>query len=220
MKVLFYILIFCTSTLLTGCFELIKEVSLKRDGSGKIEVIVNFSQSKTSIDVLLLLDEINGHNIPSLDEIDEKCSSLTDSIKSAPGLTNVNGIFNRDDYIFEFSCEFDKVERLNECIYEFWKKKDQSEAKRENYYAFNKNNFKQNFSARVAKLYLDMKPIDREIFIGAEYVSIHRFEDQVVSQNNKRSIIASSGNVVFMREPMLQLILNPKFFNNIIKLKK
>ena len=56
-KFLFIVMLFG----LSSCFEIIQEIDLNEDGSGHLEVVLNFSRSQTKIDALLLLDQVNGH---------------------------------------------------------------------------------------------------------------------------------------------------------------
>lgn len=220
MRFLLYILAFGFTFSLTGCFELIREIDIHKDGSGKLNVVVNFSQSESAIEMMLLLDEVNGHDVPTLDEIEQKCLAFTDSLKKAKGFSNVGSSFNRDDYIFEFSCEFDQVERLNQYAFETWKDKDTSRALRESYFRYDNHVFKENTSYRIAQIYDGMSVADREIFIGAQYTSIYRFEQEIISQENTRATVAPNNKVVVLQSPMIDLIVKPTFFNNTIKLNQ
>ncbi len=204
---------------LTGCFEIIHELDVNTDGSGHFGFVLNLSRSKSKIEMLLLLDEVNGHKIPSLEEVDQKFASFIDSAKVSKGITGVRGNFNQEQLILEFDCNFDKVSRINTRIYEVWKQLDSSEAVYENYYSYNGQQFMQNFKNRVTVLFKKMSAADREVLVGAEYTSILRFENEVDLQSNKAAKISSNRKVVFLKSPILNLVQEPVLFNNNIKIK-
>ncbi|MDA7803058.1 hypothetical protein N8987_00590 [Crocinitomix sp.] len=204
---------------LTGCFEFIHEMDVNADGTGHLNFVVNFSRSKSKIEMLLLLDEINGHEIPTLDEVDLKLRTFSDSANASKGISNVNHSFDKQSLIIEFSCDFDKVSRINQRLYELWKQKEVDNAVYENYYSFKANHFEQNLSYRVVKLFQQMSPTDREILIGADYTSILRFKNEIISQSNSAAKIAPNKKVIILQAPVLELIHKPNLFNNSIKIK-
>jgi len=218
MRQLKFFILIGLSTLLTGCFEIIEELKLNEDGSGKFTMIFNFSQSKTDINTILLLDEIHGYKVPSIQEINLKIERFKDSISQVKGISNVKTDFNDREYILEFSCEFDQVERLNEGIYKLWHYRDKSNARLEDYFRYQNHVFYRNSGTLIEVLYQKMKLTDREVLQGAQYTSVYQFSDEVVAQNNSLAKVSSSKNIVFLRSPIHQLLLNPKLFRNSIKL--
>ncbi len=205
--------------LLTGCFELVEEIDLNEDGSGDFQMILNLSRSKSKVDALLLLDEIHGYKVPSLDKIERELAELRDSIENEPGISGTQFKFDKVNYIIEFSCHFDKVERLNGCVYNIWNRLNNSGAKKEIYYQFQGKTFYRNAGAIVSLLYQKMKPSDYEVLQDALYISVYRFPHEVSSQTNSLAKISGTKKIVFLRSPMQQLLLNPKLFRNTIKLK-
>jgi len=69
MKQFYLILVISVSLLLGSCFEVIEDITIRKNGSGHVKVILNASQSRSDIAALLLLKEVNGHPIPSLAKI-------------------------------------------------------------------------------------------------------------------------------------------------------
>lgn len=212
-------ILFLLTTTLTGCFEIVHELNLNADGSGNFNLILNLSRSKSKIDMLLLLDEINGHKIPSIEEVDQKFSAFTDSARVSRGITAVKSSFDKEKFILEFSCEFDKISRINNRLYEVWKQIDTTEAVYEKYYTFDGQQYTQNLSNRVTKMFNKLSAADREVLVGADYTSILRFENEIASQNNSAAKIAPNNKVIFLQSPILGLVQKPILFNNIVKIK-
>ena len=204
---------------LTGCFEIIQEIDLNKDGSGHLEAVLNFSRSKTNINVLLALDEVNGHEVPTLDEVQQKFNAVLDSAKKSKGISNVIGKFDQENFIFEFSCDFDKVERINRRIYDLAKMKD-STAKYRNYIRYKNRQLDQHFSVQMIEAFQKMSRADQEILIGADYTAIFRFESDVISNTNQFATIAPSKKVVILQSPVMELIHQPGRVNHSIKLNE
>jgi hypothetical protein len=49
---------------LTSCIELIDDITINSDGSGKLKYSINLSSSKTECNSLILLDSLNGYKVP------------------------------------------------------------------------------------------------------------------------------------------------------------
>ena len=112
MKYFFFILLF----LLTSCVELIDEIQLNNDGSGKFKYVINLSQSKTNVSSMLLLDSINGKKNLKLPEIKEKINSFKQNLSKQEGISNVLITENYTDYIIKFECNFENLEKLKTAI--------------------------------------------------------------------------------------------------------
>ena len=55
--------------LCTSCFELVEELTLNENGSGEYEFTANLSQSKTKLKSIMLMDKVNGYEVPSQEKI-------------------------------------------------------------------------------------------------------------------------------------------------------
>ena len=64
MKIVFKISFFLVFFSFTSCFEIVEEVTLKKDGSGEMSFSINLSQSKTKLNSIMLMDSINGYKVP------------------------------------------------------------------------------------------------------------------------------------------------------------
>ncbi|WP_139134359.1 hypothetical protein [Crocinitomix algicola] len=212
-----FIILLLTLPLLS-CFEFIHEVDLNSDGSGHLNVVLNFSRSQSKIDMLLLLDEVNGHNVPSTIEIAQKLKVFEDSARVTAGVSNVNSHFNQIDYILEFSCDFDNLNTLNERIYSLWKNSEPEKAEKISYYTFEHKKLKVNIGNSAVKLFNGLSPADREVLIGADYTSILRFQETIQKQSNPSAKVIPNKKVLILQSKVLELIRKPQLFNNTVYL--
>lgn len=213
-----WVVIFFTLSL-SSCFEFIQEMNLNADGSGHFRITVNFSQSTARIDILRLLDDVNGHQIPTNLEMRKQIANFADSARVSPGISNVFSRFDEQNYILEFACNFDRVERLNDRIFSLWRQKEPAKAIHEEYCSYAGNVLKIDFGTKITTLFRQMTPADREVLVGADYTSILRFDTEVISQTNRVAKIIPNKKVIIVQSPVLILLQDPYLFNNTIKLK-
>ncbi|MBL0359080.1 MAG: hypothetical protein IPP72_20435 [Chitinophagaceae bacterium] len=72
MRRIVYLLILSCAFLLQSCFEIIEQVFVKNDGTGTFQLVLNMSKSKTKISSILKMKTVNGHAVPTKEEITKK----------------------------------------------------------------------------------------------------------------------------------------------------
>lgn len=218
MKRLQVICVVCISFLLVSCFEVIEDITINKNGSGHLKVILNASQSRSDINALLLLKEVNGHPIPSLSAIKSKIVSFKDSVQQMAGFSNVKTQFDDKNFILVFEADFDKVERLNSGIYRLWNKYDRTSSKREVYFKYVNQVFTRKPGQLFNAIYLKMQSADRKVLQNATYTALYRFEQLVKAQKNSMAKISPNKKVVFLKLPLQLMIEKPSYWYNIITL--
>ena len=113
MKKLQYIVLVLLACIQVSCFEVIEEVNLKKDGTGSFKYTVNFSESSSKIKALMMLDEVEGHKVPTEQKIQSEFDKICDLSKTVDGISNVSSSSDFYNFIFEYNCDFNKVENLN-----------------------------------------------------------------------------------------------------------
>src|SRR5690606_16584196 len=88
-KIVQNLLVICSVWMLTGCFDVVEEVDLNSDGSGKIKATVNLSKSKTKVASLMKLDKVDGIKIPSKTEIQKEADAIVRLLKQTSGISDV-----------------------------------------------------------------------------------------------------------------------------------
>lgn len=207
------------SIVLSSCFELIEDVTLQKNGNGHVKFILNASQSKTDINALLLVKEVNGYKVPSLSEMKAKVRAFKDTVSNSPGFSNVKTSFDDENFIVIFEADFDKVSRLNDGIYKLWKKFDPINANQELYFKFENNQFTRQPGRLFNALYTKLKPSDRSVLNGATYTALYRFNQIVLSRKNEATKISKNKNVVFLKLPLQLMLEKPSFWYNNIQLQ-
>lgn len=206
---------------LTGCFEFVEEIAMNKDGSGSAVFTVNLSQSKTKLASIMLLDSINGYKVPSKTTIKNHVKEVVEKIKATKGISNVKSTLNFDEFIVAISCDFDKVETLNEVLVNFSSKKLAQEIKKHKHFGFNNTSktFVRSHHFNIGKEFQKTKTSDREIFKTASYTGIYRFASPVKLCVNKEAKIAKSKKAVMLRLNAQDIITNKQTIKNTIQLE-
>ena len=225
-KITQYTLLAFAITLCTSCFEILEEINLNSDGSGTMLVTFNLSKSKTKLASIMLLDSVNGHKIPSKDDINRALKDAENHLKTINGITNIKKTADYQNYIFTISCNFDKVVSLDAVFQELIRKQNKKEQTNFNTTNFsydkNTNNFQRKFTydAALKKAFYKLKGEDRKIFEYATYTSIYRFNDSVENVSNSNAKVSPNKKAVLLKIDVMALILGEKSIANTIQLFK
>ena len=114
-KSLFILLGVCL-LIFQSCIEIIDDLTIHDDGSGKLKYAINLSSSRIKVNSILALDSLDGKRVPSIAEIKEKIAQFRQTLRMQKGITSVEIAENYSDFIFKFECEFTSVTLLQDGI--------------------------------------------------------------------------------------------------------
>ena len=172
----------------------------------------------------MLLDSVNGHKVPSEDDISLALRDAAAQLKKTPGISNIKKTTDFDNYIFTISCDFKNIDNINAIfkeVIENQNKREKTKFATTNFsYNTASNTFKRHFTYdnQVKKSFFSLKSEDRKIFEDASYTTIYRFKDNVKKVSNTNAKIAPSKKAVMLRVGALPLILGEKSIENTIDL--
>lgn len=164
---------------------------------------------------------VNGHKLPDKAEIHKKIAEIEKTVKNTAGLTNVKTSVDLENYIATLSCNFSRVDDLNNGIKNIGKAEKNSNAI-ENTYDFNQGS--QTFSRLnkflLSEEYKKMRASEKEIFATANYTSIFRFEHEIISSANRSAWISANKKAVMLKLNALDILTNKRSVENKINLTK
>lgn len=206
--------------LLQSCFEIIEQLDLKTDGSGKLQLVLNMSKSKTRLNSIMKMKTVNGHRVPDQDEIRRKLVDFEKDLKAAPGITNVKTSLDFENFIITLNCDFVNVNSLNTGIKKIAEKSKNKNPLQNSFdYDIAGKTFSRLNKFLIKDEYDKMSNADKEIFATANYTNIFRFDTEVISASNRDSKIAANKKAVMLKLNALDIISNKKSIENKIKLK-
>lgn len=211
---------FCT-LLLTGCIEIIDDLSLNSDGSGSFKYSINLSSSKVKINSILALDSLDGRPVPSKDEIKQKISQFKSKLAQQEGIKNVLIEEDFTNYIVKLSCDFENVTLLQESIKKAVNeitKHQKNELDEYQWITWTNNTL----SRSIPKIAVDqankLKTDDMELLKQGTYTCITRFDREIEKFENESAILAKNKQAVMLRLNTHALIKNVDLMGNKIYL--
>ncbi len=222
MKKITYPFLFLCLISFSSCFEIIEQVFVKADGSGNFQLVLNLSKSKTKINSIRKMKTINGHEVPTEQEIRKKLAEIENATAKTGGITNVKTNMDFDNYIATITCNFTKVNQLNgiiKSVSEMDNKKTKFIEKSYDYDVAS-NVFSRLNKVSLKKDYNKMSNADKEVFATANYTAIYKFENAVSMVANKDAKISPSKKAVMLQQNVLDVIIEKKSIENKITLTK
>jgi len=211
-----YLILFFSTVCLSSCFELIEQIQLKKDGSGSLQITLNMSKSRTRLNSLIKMKTVNGHDVPSKQEISSKIKDLEKAVARTPGISNTASAVDFENYIITLSCNFKSVPQLNAVAKSIRDSEKASAKSPEQFYAYDaaKNSFTRLGTFSFNEQYQKMSNADKEVFATANYTAIYKFDSDVVAASNKESKISASKKAVMLKQNALDIITSKKSVEN------
>jgi len=218
---LFLLLLSCC--LFTSCFDLVEEIDLKNDGTGRIKATLNLSKSSSKVASLMKLKSVSGITIPTEAGIREQTETIAKILRATPGIRQVHYNLDFKTYIATLSCQFDNVEALNRFT-ETLAKHFKSPLGKNNSYTYNKNTRtltrSYQYTPELNKEFSKLSTNDRSLFDDAFYTNIIRFDDAVKSQSHQAGKISGTKKAVLLKLKATDLILGKATLANSITLSQ
>ncbi len=182
-KSLFILLGVCL-LIFQSCIEIIDDLTIHDDGSGKLKYVINLSSSRIKVNSILALDSLDGKRVPNIAEIKEKIAKFRQTLRTQKGITSVEIAENYTDFIFKFECEFTSVTLLQDGIKKTFSiiSNDQSISDLEfSWISFDSKILKRSVPSITLEKLQKLDQNDLELLKTGTYTSITRF-DKVVNE--------------------------------------
>lgn len=221
----FYILVAVAFIIpiLSSCFQVVEEITMRNDGTGDVMLTINLSQSKTKVASVMLLDSVQGYKVPSKQKIQKELNEAAAYLRKSEGITNVKTTSDFNNYIATISFSFKDVSNINNITKNILAQQ-KIKATNTSSYTYNKTtktfNRKYQTVASAKTEYNKLKSKDKAVFNGAMYTSIYRFESPVTSTTNSASNLSKSKKAVMLKASVTDLINGKINVSNQIQLSK
>lgn len=202
--------------LLSGCFEMVEEVTYKDADSGDYLLTMNCSKSKVKLKTLMTLDSFLGVKIPSQARMNAYFNAIANAARKTQGITKVTTTRDFENFIFTFSCSFDKTENLNKVINEAAKSCSRKKIPHLNVFGMSSTAFSryQTPNDSISKRLRNNPNLN--LLAGATVVSIYRFTKEVKSVSNSKAKISPNKKAVMLKQDITDIISTPSIFSNTI----
>lgn len=201
---------------LQSCVQIFDEIILHTDGSGTYKYTVNLSASKIKINSILALDSVDGKRVPKIPEVKEKIALYCKKLEAKEGISNVKVEANYTDFIFKFSCDFTNVTALQDGIREIVREevKDKNDPLlTDSWLSWDGKTLTRSiptFAIPLSKL----KSEDQEALKKGKYISVARFDKEVVKNENSQAIISPTKKAVKLEVSAFAVAVKPALLTN------
>jgi hypothetical protein len=219
-KYLIVVLAFC-SFMLQGCFDVVEQITLNNNGSGNYSITLNLSKSKTKLNSISKMKTINGHDVPSKADITTKINQVVAVLNKTPGISGAKSKIDLGQYIVTIDCNFTDISKINTALRNVSKMDGGKDAKElDNAFSYNATTktFTRSNKVNFKDLYKNVTAADKEVFTGAGYTSIMKFEGTVASSSNKATVTSPSKKAVMLKANALDVISGKTSIENTIKI--
>lgn len=202
MRIFTFLQFFLLTLGLTSCIEIIDDVTMNNDGSGNLKYTINLSASKVKINSILALDSLEGHRVPSKDEIAERITAFQKRLEAKTGISNVLVESNFTDYIFKVQCDFTSIEALQTAIKDVVKEESQEKNLKElehNWMSWDGTKLIRSVPDITIERAKSMKAEDAELLKQGNYTSITRFQRPVDKFDNTNAILSKNKLAVMIK---------------------
>ena len=183
--------------LLSSCFEVIEELTLKEDGSGHFVFTVNMSQSSDRLATIMTLDSIGGLNVPTKAKIEDKLNTGANLLKSVPGVSNVMSTKNYKDFIFTIELDFNTLEDLNKAARILHENMSPFGEAYRQVYTYKEGRLKRVPDAHTTRFLSYINRKNSSLLKEANYTLIMRFDETIQSADSDARVSKSKKAVMY-----------------------
>ena len=206
---------------LTGCIEIIDDLSLNADGSGSFAYVVNLSSSKIKINSILALDSLDGKKVPSVDDISQQIHRIIDELQQKEGISNVSFKENYDNYMFELKFDFSSLDNLQRAVKEIVLSESEMKEIPEldhQWLSFTNGVLERSIPQITVQKSKEINQSDRALLKEGIYVSITRFESEIERFDNTEGVLSKNKRAIMIRTNPYSLTQQPQLIDNTIYL--
>jgi hypothetical protein len=221
MRLFHFLLFFSLILCLSSCIEIIDDVTINNDGSGNLKYTINLSASKVKINSILALDSLDGHRVPTKDEIAERISSFQKRLEAKTGISNVLVETNFTDYIFKVHCDFSSIDALQTAIKDVIKEESKEKNLKEldhNWMSWDGNKLVRSVPDITIERAKSLKAEDAELLKQGNYTSITRFQRPVDKFDNTNAVLSKNKLAVMVKTNPYALTQDYNLLENTIYL--
>ncbi len=221
MNKLISILIVLCLFIFQSCIEIIDDLTIHEDGSGKLKYIINLSSSRVKVNSILALDSLDGKRVPSISEIKEKIANFKNTLSMQEGIKSVQISENYVDFIFKIECDFKNVALLQQGIkktFEIISNEKSTSELEFSWILFDSKTLKRSVPSIALNKLNKLGQSDLDLLKTGSYTSITRF-DRVISEfTNILSKVSKDKKSLMLRTDTFSLKNKYSLLENFISL--
>lgn len=205
--------------MLSSCIDIIDDLTINNDGTGKLKLSINLSKSKLEVNSLLALDSLHGQRVPKLSEITGQIPIYVDKIKSKPGIKSVTTEQDTVNFILKLTIEFSNIEELEVALKEVVKEENTQWVNFDfDWVKWGNNTLTRNNIKIPEEQLRKLKYEDIQKLKQGTYTSITRFQEPIVEYTHKAATLSANKQSLMIRTSAYLLAEDAQALKNQIKI--
>ena len=207
---------------LSSCIEIVDDLQLNADGSGTIKYNINLSASKVKINSIFALDSIEGKKVPTREEVRDKILGFKTIFEKQEGIEAVDLEMDFENFMFRWNVQFSDLALLQtaikESVIEITGKPNLFPE--EMIWLTLKDNKLIRSIPEVKNNQLNrLKMEEIEMLTKGNYISITRFEKEVLRFENSKAVLSKNKKAVMVKTDAYSLSQDFNLLENTIYLQ-
>lgn len=208
MRIIILPFLLIISVALTGCIEIIEDLTLNSDRSGSYKLTINLSASKMKVKSIMAMDSLRGRKIPRESDIKNELNQLVNFLNTQKGLSAAKTEINFDDLICKISLDFASVEDLQKGLHAYSAEKMEEPFEFFAIFELNKEGFKRNaINQFIEQEWVEqISQEDMELMKESSLVLITRFDQPLADSENPSVSISKNKFAGMFRTNLVDII--------------
>lgn len=208
MRIIILPFLLIISVALTGCIEIIEDLTLNSDRSGSYKLTINLSASKMKVKSLMAMDSLRGRKIPRESDIKNELNQLVNFLNAQKGLSAAKTEINFDDLICKISLDFASLEDLQKGLHAYSAEKMEEPFEFFAIFELNKEGFKRNaINQFIEQEWVEqISQEDMELMKESSLVLITRFDQPLADSENPSVSISKNKFAGMFRANLVDII--------------
>ena len=213
-KVLFFSFL---TLLFTSCFEILEEVDINANGTGKMSITLDMSESKESLKEYMNSGEVSGINLPDQKQLNAYLTQIKQTLESVEGMSNASSSGDFNEFIFTFTADFTNVKAMNKAVNKLTKELSKGMFSIENKYEYANGKFTRSFGSIISPEDYEKLPVmQRFVLESARMVSIYKFTKPIKKISNQNAELSPSKKSVKFESTLSDIAKGTKSVENTI----
>ncbi|MEM1121699.1 MAG: hypothetical protein AAGJ18_14705 [Bacteroidota bacterium] len=201
----------------TSCFEIVEQIDVKNDGTGKMLVTLDMSESKEDLKGYMESGEVGNMSLPSQTELNNYLGRIEKTIESVEGMSDATAKGDFNEFIFTFEANFADVQSMNKAVNKLTKELSRGMLSLNIKYEYVNGQFTRSFGNIIApEDYEKLPVIQRFVLESARMASVYTFSQPVKKMTNANAKLSSNKKTVEFKSTLGDIAKGTKAVKNTI----
>ncbi len=190
---------------------------MNEDGSGKMSIVLDLSESKDNLKEYMNSGEVNGMALPGQKQMLAYLDQIEQTIESVEGMSNAVSSGDFEEFIFTFTSDFTNIKSMNKAVNKLTKELSKGMISIENNYTFANGQFTRTFGKVISPAdYEKLPTMQRFVLESARMISVYSFNKPIKKFSNTNAQLSANKKSVSFESTLGDIAKGTKSAENTI----